>query len=286
MLLARRPLAQPLTRLCGWLISLAGLTTFVGMAVPQFSPGPVIGAGGYLGAAGRGLLEMNFATIGAYIVAVSLILGGLLLSTDYLLLQILAFVVGKPAHGIGQGMMQVGAAAAKRLRRKSDLDGYDPFGDDAAGDGPKILAVRVKGRPSEEPKPIAAAEISPAKPEKKVGPAAGNADTEQPAPVAAEAKGGLGSLLRVRKPPAPKVAEDLPLDEPPQNAADYELPSIEPPAAQREFQLRRTGSRGPPQGQDPRKDVREFRLQRQSGRDRDRAGHRADSKSSSRPACG
>src|SRR5580692_11495680 len=120
MLLARRPLAQPLTRLCGWLISLAGLTTFVGMAVPQFSPGPVIGAGGYLGAAGRGLLEMNFATIGAYIVAVSLILGGLLLSTDYLLLQILAFVVGKPAQGIGQGMLQVGAAAAKRLRRKSD----------------------------------------------------------------------------------------------------------------------------------------------------------------------
>ena len=48
MLLARRPLTQPITRLCGWLISLAGLTTFAAMAVPQLSPGPVIGAGGYL----------------------------------------------------------------------------------------------------------------------------------------------------------------------------------------------------------------------------------------------
>ena len=39
--------------------------------------------------------------------------------------------------------------------------------------------------------------------------------------------GGLASLLRIRKPKAPKKDEDLQLDEPPQNAADYELPSIE-----------------------------------------------------------
>ena len=107
MLLARRPLTQPITRFCGWLISLAGLTTFVAMAMPQLSPGPVIGAGGYLGAAGRGLLELNFATVGAYILTISLVLGGILLSTDYLLVQIAAFLVGKPAQGIGQGMLQL-----------------------------------------------------------------------------------------------------------------------------------------------------------------------------------
>ena len=151
MLLARRPLTQPITRLCGWLISLAGLTTFAAMAVPQLSPGPVIGAGGYLGAAGRGLLEMNFATVGAYILTISLILGGILLSTDYLLVHIVAFVVGKPAKGIGQGMLQVGAAAAKHLRRKSDLDSYEPAEEEAGG-GAKILSVRVKGRPGEEAK--------------------------------------------------------------------------------------------------------------------------------------
>ena len=227
MLLARRPLTQPLTRLCGWLISLVGLTTFAAMATPQLSPGPVIGAGGYLGAAGRGLLEMNFATVGAYILAISLIIGGLLLSTDYLLVQIVAFIVGKPAQGIRQGMLQVSAAAAKRLRRKSDLDGYEPADADAGG-GAKILSVRVKGRKGDEARPDAAAEAAPVQPENKVDQPAGTPALAQPEPVPAESTGGgLASLLRIRKPKAPKTDEDLQLDEPPQNAADYELPSIE-----------------------------------------------------------
>ena len=137
-----KPLTQPITRLTGWLVSLAGFTTLVAMAVPQLSPGPVIGAGGYLGAAGRGLLELNFATVGAYIFTISLILGGLLLSTDYLLIQLMAWIVGKPAKGIGQGMLQVGAAAARHLKRRSDLDAYEP--EDAVTG--KVLSVRVKGR--------------------------------------------------------------------------------------------------------------------------------------------
>jgi S-DNA-T family DNA segregation ATPase FtsK/SpoIIIE len=153
MLLARRPVTQPLSRLCGWLVSLVGFTTLVAMAMPQFSPGPVIGAGGYLGAAGRGLLELNFATVGAYILTISLVLGGILLCTDYLLIKILAFlgifVIGKPAQGIGQGMLHVGAAAAKRLRRKSDLDAYEPD-EDEIGSSAKILSVRVKGRGGDE----------------------------------------------------------------------------------------------------------------------------------------
>ncbi len=114
MLLGRRPVTQPITRLAGWLISLSGLTTLAAMAMPRLWPGPVIGAGGYLGAAGRGLLELNFATVGSYIFTLSLILGGLLLCTDYLLIRIMAWVFGKPAQGIGQGMLQVGAAAARR----------------------------------------------------------------------------------------------------------------------------------------------------------------------------
>ncbi|MGO9109698.1 MAG: DNA translocase FtsK 4TM domain-containing protein [Thermoguttaceae bacterium] len=224
MLLVRRPLTQPITRLCGWLISLAGLTSLAAMAIPQLSPGPVIGAGGYLGAAGRGLLEMNFATVGAYILTISLLLGGVLLSTDYLLVHIVAFVVGKPAQGIGQGMLQVGAAAAKRLRRKSDLDAYEPD-DDEAATGARILSVRVKGRPSEEIEADAAADSPPTQPEKKVEEPV--AAVSAPEPAAAESTGGLASLLRIRKPKAPKKDEDLQLDEPPQNAADYELPSIE-----------------------------------------------------------
>ena len=227
MLLARRPLTQPITRLCGWLISLAGLTTFVAMAIPQFSPGPVIGSGGYLGAAGRGLLEMNFATVGAYILTFSLVLGGLMLSTDYLLVHIVAFVVGRPAQGIGQGMLHVGAAAAKRLRRKSDLDAYELDEDEAHG-GAKILSVRVKGRLNEETKADATADAALVQSGKKDSQPAGNALPSQPEPAVAESTGGgLASLLRIRKPKTPKSNEELQLNEPSQNPADYELPSIE-----------------------------------------------------------
>ena len=223
MLLARKPLTQPVTRLAGWLTSLAGFTTLVAMAVPQLSPGPVIGAGGYLGAAGRGLLELNFATVGAYIFTVSLVLGGLLLSTDYLLIHIMAWVVGKPAKGIRQGMMQVGAAAARRgalwARRRSDLDSYEP--DDATAGG-KIVPVRVKGRKTEQAKSVAVDEPTAELPEIT------KTDADDAAkPQAAEAEsGGIRSLLRIRKPKSVKP-EDLQLSEPAPSAADYELPGIE-----------------------------------------------------------
>ncbi|MCE9545010.1 MAG: DNA translocase FtsK 4TM domain-containing protein [Planctomycetia bacterium] len=100
LLLMRRPIPQPVLRVFGWIVSLAGLTTLASMAVPSVWPtlwnGPEIGPGGYLGAAGRGLLEMNFAAAGAYILTLSLIAGGLLLSTDYLFVRLFAWCVHKP----------------------------------------------------------------------------------------------------------------------------------------------------------------------------------------------
>ena len=86
LLLLRRDIDAPLVRTMGWFVSLAGITTVAALVVPNWSPGPVIGSGGYIGALGAGLLETHFANIGALIFAVSLILGGLLLSTDYALL--------------------------------------------------------------------------------------------------------------------------------------------------------------------------------------------------------
>src|SRR5262245_40465473 len=52
-LLARRPITEPVLRTFGWLLSLAGLCTISAMAIANWSPGPVIGPGGYLGATGR-----------------------------------------------------------------------------------------------------------------------------------------------------------------------------------------------------------------------------------------
>ena len=115
MLLARRQISYPLLRLAGWLLSLWGLTTLAALAVPWLSPGPVIGAGGYLGAAGRGLLEMHFASVGAVIVASSMLLGGLLLCTDYLMLRVLNWTVAKPLAGLGRGLLQVIGAYSHKL---------------------------------------------------------------------------------------------------------------------------------------------------------------------------
>ena len=128
VLLARRGINLPLVRLAGWILSLVGVTTLAAMALPGFARCPIIGPGGYLGAAGRGLLERHFASIGAYIIVGSLILGGLLMSTDYMILRILAWIVGIPMQGASRKTVQAclaatGKAASKSKRRLSDLDG-------------------------------------------------------------------------------------------------------------------------------------------------------------------
>jgi len=114
VLLARRPLGQPVLRLAGWLLSLAGGCTLVAMCLAPLAPGPVIGAGGYLGATGRGLLEPYFARVGAAILTLSMILAGLLLCSDYLVVH-LAAVLARPVLGLGNGMMHVLAAYARRF---------------------------------------------------------------------------------------------------------------------------------------------------------------------------
>ena len=95
-LLARRPLSDVALRLSGWLMAMVGVTSMLALVGPPISPGPVIGPGGYLGAAGRALLEMNFATTGAFILGLSLLLGGLLLSTDYVLIRLIGILLKLP----------------------------------------------------------------------------------------------------------------------------------------------------------------------------------------------
>ena len=52
-LLRRREIDSPALRMIGWIASLGGITTIAAIAFPSLSPGPVIGAGGYLGALGK-----------------------------------------------------------------------------------------------------------------------------------------------------------------------------------------------------------------------------------------
>ena len=61
LVLSRRTVAEPTLRACGWLLMLVSLPTLAALAISGFSPGPVIGPGGYVGALGRALLEQHFA---------------------------------------------------------------------------------------------------------------------------------------------------------------------------------------------------------------------------------
>ena len=94
LLLMRRPIDQPVIRTIGWLMSLAGLTTLTALLLTGFSLGPMVGPGGYLGAAGLGLLETQFAAAGAFVLTSSVIFAGLLLCTDYVLLRMAMRTLG------------------------------------------------------------------------------------------------------------------------------------------------------------------------------------------------
>ncbi len=115
-LLRRRDIDTPIIRLFGWLVSLIGMTAIVGTVAPGLSPGPVIGSGGYLGALGSGLLQAHFATAGSLILAASLVAGGLLLCTDYVLLR-MAFSLVK--------FLVIGATRSVSWRPQEPVDDED-----------------------------------------------------------------------------------------------------------------------------------------------------------------
>ena len=125
-LLARRPITEPLLRAAGWALALLGISTLLALGFHGASPGPVIGPGGYFGAAGRAVLEMNFARPGAYILTISVTLAGLLLSTDYLLFRLGFYSMWYPLAGVLHLKRQVRgiqpAASAKTVKKSRDND--------------------------------------------------------------------------------------------------------------------------------------------------------------------
>lgn len=145
LLLMRRPVDQPVCRTIGWIFSLVGLTTMTALLLPNVSPGPVIGPGGYLGAAGLGLLEMHFASAGTFILTLSIILAGLLLCTDYILIrgaaralgisgQVLSALSGKLAQYKAEPSAAGARAAAvekKSSRKKAAVAALEDEDDEA-----------------------------------------------------------------------------------------------------------------------------------------------------------
>ncbi len=223
VLLTRRQSGHPWLRLSGWILSLLGVTTFAALALPSLSPGPVIGPGGYLGAIGKALLQTRFASIGSYIITISMIFGGLLLCTDYTLVRLIAWIVGAPSRQFGRGVLQVGAAYAQKInKRRSDLDSFDT----ESGGG--RLEVRMSRRAKDAEKADAdamaaqdaAAIVRPPK----------SADEAKSEATPASGQKALGSRVGISRPKAKQreqVLDELDESDVGQTVPDYELPSMD-----------------------------------------------------------
>ena len=126
VLLWRRGIDQPVLRAVGWAASLVAIATLATMTFPQLTPGPEIGAGGYLGAMGHALLESNFASTGAYILVFTVLLAGMLLCTDYLLLKFAAattVISGRSLLSIGH----LGHTKKRPSKNRPETDLEDEF---------------------------------------------------------------------------------------------------------------------------------------------------------------
>ncbi len=238
-LLVRRTVSEPALRLLGWAISLAGVSTLAALAVPHWSPGPVIGAGGYLGTALRAVLEPHFASAGSYVLVLSVTACGLLLSTDYVLVKLSAALVRAPARGMGQGLARAQGlmrqrAEALEARRQQRAQAKQPVAaaeqaqdedDDSRPAG--APAIKIRGRQLEPAEPVETEPIQ----EETSEEAEEAAETEEaPTPQAA----APGEPIRIRTPQDRKAAVRDEMikalheaDQSDDALANYELPSLE-----------------------------------------------------------
>ncbi len=240
LLLVRHAIKQPALRTVGWLASMVGLTTLGGMALQGMPVGPVINAGGYLGAAVCGMLQMHLAALGAYIVAGSLLLTGLLLTTDYLLVRLLIWGTAKPAAGVGalgsvlRNRMISGRAPSRKSRRttkvKDDLseeeifDSIENTNEEAGDEGSESFDVRIVRPRSDETTDDGAATEGAQPAGEQSEPATDGAGSRVSDTLAA----AIGIRKRGKSAEREKLLADIAAAaEVEEEAVDYELPSIE-----------------------------------------------------------
>ena len=252
-LLASRPIVDPTMRIVGWTVSLVGLATLFTLAAPGLSPGPVVGSGGYVGALGRSLLEMHFASLGAYLLVTCATLAGLLLATDYALPRLAYAVVGRPAlaaasrvaarrHHVAQQLQSgaVSGTSPAALRPAADSEEEDEAEEDedelADGDVPiRTAAAARSGDEEDEEEDEEEEDDDDEEDELEAEVDENDHESADAAPATGRSLTGgvtsrLRDVLRIR-PPRPTereaVLEELEAASCADDAGDYELPPVD-----------------------------------------------------------
>ncbi len=139
------------SRQFGWLLVIVAFTTFATLLKLETPQAPAIGAGGYLGALTTTWLNKHFAMVGSFILTSAVMVAGLLLSTDYVVLRWMGWLMREGAALAGNTAAVAGsrglsnlnplAAYAARLRR-SDVD----EGVALPGDSIDNVSIRNRGQ--------------------------------------------------------------------------------------------------------------------------------------------
>lgn len=223
---------EPGVRLFGWLLSLLGGTALIDAAVPSLAVGTVIGSGGYLGATVRGLLEPHCEIAGVYILTTGLVLGGLVLATDYFLFNTMAattrVTVRQAQRGAGQ-LSQVGKllpTVRNPLTRKGAVTDVvnGPAVETDEDEDEDATELRInRGSASRDEEADSGEEAATTT-------EASDSDESEEKTEDADAKKSSADALRVRPPRKTEreaLMAEIEANTRPVEAVDYELPSLE-----------------------------------------------------------
>ncbi len=149
------------SRQIGWVLVIVAVTTFFALLEFETPLAPIVGSGGYVGAITSTWLNQHFAIMGSVILTLTVFMAGLLLSTDYVVLRAVAWMlmggasVASTAASATRARVSIPAPnALGRRKRKSDVaEAIKLPGDNEAplpSDSLPPIRIRGKELPSTE----------------------------------------------------------------------------------------------------------------------------------------
>ncbi|MEO9595897.1 DNA translocase FtsK 4TM domain-containing protein, partial [Rhodopirellula bahusiensis] len=225
-LLIRGHMNAPVLRSLGGCITLLAVTTAAAMTDIELNGMPVVGNGGYLGAMTSTFLLQHFHPVGSWILTLTVLSVGLLLTTDYMLVYAGRTVLFGGAKVSRRGFAKAAKAMPVTLRRRrqpfSDLDGpilidgdesdasLDPNGGRIDPPEPAESGPTIKLRKPKEREAAAEDETEDAE---EAAPANGLAKVAKLGAAGLAAAAGIGTSLKKSKEAPEELEEEYEYEE-------------------------------------------------------------------------